>query len=176
MGGVWERMIGVTRCILDSMLKDVTNLTHEVLVTLLAKITAIVNSRPLVPVSYDSEMPENLMPSILLTQKTDIAEQSLCQLDTKDLYKSQWKRVKHLADLFWSRWKRDYLQTLQARRKWTSDRENTDIGDVVLLKDDEVARVQWPIARVTKVFPGDDKCIRMVEVQAYKNGTIVKYI
>ena len=176
MGGVWERMIGVTRRILDSMLKDVANLTHEVLVTLLAEVTAIVNSRPLVPVSYDSEMPEILTPSILLTQKTDIAEQSLCQLDTKDLYKSQWKRVQHLADLFWSRWKRDYLQTLQARRKWTSDRENIEIGDVVLLKDDEVARVQWPIARVTKVFPGDDKCIRTVEVQAYKNGTIVKYI
>lgn len=82
MGGAWERMIGVTRRILDSMLKDVANLTHEVLVTLLAEVTAIVNSRPLVLVSYDSEMPEILTPSVLLTQKTNIAEQTLCQLDT----------------------------------------------------------------------------------------------
>ena len=42
MGGAWERMIGVTRRILDSVLKDVRNLTHEVLVTLMAEVTAIV--------------------------------------------------------------------------------------------------------------------------------------
>ena len=41
-------MIGVTCRVLDSMLKDVKYLTHEVLVTLMAEVTAIVNSRPLV--------------------------------------------------------------------------------------------------------------------------------
>lgn len=176
MGGAWERMIGITRRILDYVLKDVRNLTHEVLVTLMAEVNAIVNSRPLVPVSYDSEVPEILTPSILLTQKTDIDEQPACELNTKDLYKAQWKRVQHLSDLFWARWKRDYLQTLQTRKKWTSEKENIDTGDVVLLKDDEVGRVQWPIARVVKVFPSDDNCVRKVEVQAFRNGAIVKYI
>lgn len=39
MGGVWERMIGVTRRILDSMLTDVAagKLTNEVPVTLMAE-------------------------------------------------------------------------------------------------------------------------------------------
>ena len=38
MGGVWERMIGITRKILDSMLLDAgaKNLTHEVLTTFMA--------------------------------------------------------------------------------------------------------------------------------------------
>ena len=179
MGGAWERMIGVTRRILDSVLKDVRNLTHEVLVTLMAEVTAIVNSRPLVPVSYDCEVPEVLTPSILLTYKTDIDEQPVsqtCQLNTKDLYKAQWKRVQHLSDLFWARWKRDYVQTLQTRKKWTSERESIETGDVVLLRDDEVGRVQWPIARVVKVFPSDDNCVRKVEVRAFRNGASVKYI
>lgn len=55
MGGVWERMIGLTRNIINSMMKNVNNLTNEVLVTLMAEVAAIVNSRPLIPVSNDSE-------------------------------------------------------------------------------------------------------------------------
>lgn len=46
MGGVWERMIGITRCILDSMMMDIQSkhLIHEVLTTLMAEVGAIVNS------------------------------------------------------------------------------------------------------------------------------------
>ena len=44
MGGAWERMIGVSRKILDSLLLDSSsNLTHDVLVTLMAEVCAIVN-------------------------------------------------------------------------------------------------------------------------------------
>ena len=46
MGGVWERMIGVARRILDSLLfgQHGSHLTHEVLTTLMAEVCAIVNS------------------------------------------------------------------------------------------------------------------------------------
>lgn len=49
MGGVWERVIGISRRILDSLLKDVpgTGLTHELLSTFLAEVSAIMNARPL---------------------------------------------------------------------------------------------------------------------------------
>ena len=101
MGGVWERLIGVARRILDSMLLDVRNITHEILVTLMAEVSAIVNSRPLVPVSYDQEVPEILCPAILLTQKSDnMMERQQIQLDVKDMFRAQWKRVQHLADTF----------------------------------------------------------------------------
>ena len=56
-GGDWERMIGVARRILELMLADVAakHLTHEVLVTMMAEVIAIVNARPLTPVSSDPE-------------------------------------------------------------------------------------------------------------------------
>ena len=153
MGGVWERMIGTVRRILESMLVEVKKLTHEVLVTLMAEISAIVNSRPLVPVSYDSEAPEVLTPTMLLTQKTDADVQSLTQLDVKDLYRSQWKRVQHLADIFWTRWQREYLHTLQSRRKWANEHKSLQVGDIVLMKDHEMGRLYWPIGRVEKSSP-----------------------
>lgn len=70
MGGSWECMIGVARKILDSMVLDqkTSQLTHEILVTL-AEVSAIINARPLVPVSSDPESPVLLTPATLLTQK-----------------------------------------------------------------------------------------------------------
>ncbi|XP_062603438.1 uncharacterized protein LOC134265202 [Saccostrea cucullata] len=71
MGGAWERLIGVIRRIIDSILLDAkhTKLTHEVLCTFMAETTAIVNARPLVPLSTDPEAPCILSPAVLLTQK-----------------------------------------------------------------------------------------------------------
>jgi hypothetical protein len=44
-------------------------LTHEMPVTCLAEVSAIVNSRPLVPLTSDPDDPTPLTPSLLLTQK-----------------------------------------------------------------------------------------------------------
>ena len=125
MEGSWERMIGVSRKILDSMLPDhKSQLTHEVLVTFLAEVSAIINARPLVPVSTDSESPVLLTPATLLTQKIGIASIPPQDFDCTNVYKHQWKRVQHLAYAFWSHWKMEYLCNLQSRRKWQVSKPN----------------------------------------------------
>jgi hypothetical protein len=57
MGGAWERLIGVTRRILDAILYEAKHnkLTHEVVCTFMAETTAIINVRPLIPVSTDPD-------------------------------------------------------------------------------------------------------------------------
>ena len=175
MGGVWERLIGVARRILDSILLEVSNLTHEVLATLMTEVAAIVYSRPLVPVSYDQEFPEILCPATILTHKTDMEQQQI-QLDVKDLYRSQWKRVQHLVDTFWLKWKCEFLQTLQPRKKWFNEKNNLQIGDVVLMRDSDVGRTSWPIAKVVRVFPSNDGYVRKVEVKVIRDGKPVLYV
>ena len=172
MGGVWERLIGVTRRILESMLSKISpgSLTHEILTTFLAEASAIVNSRPLVSLSTDPEDPLPLSPSMILTQKPDTSIISL-PVDEKNMYRSHWKRVQHLADVFWSKWKSQYLQTLQSRRKWNKNYRNVMVGDIILLKDVSVARNYWPMGVVTQVFPSEDKKVRKVEVRVvYREG------
>lgn len=52
----------------------------------------------------------------------------------KDCYiKRKWKQIQYLADLFWSRWRKEYLPILQARQKWTKQNRNMKVGDIVLL-------------------------------------------
>ena len=45
-------------------------LTHELLVTLMAAVTAIVNARPISAIPTDADEPQPLSPSMLLTMKT----------------------------------------------------------------------------------------------------------
>ena len=66
------------------------------------------------------------------------------QFEVMELYRSQWKYVQILADNFWKRWRVEYLQTLQVRRKWKDERENVKSGDVVLLRDKGCHRNEWP--------------------------------
>ena len=170
MGGVWERMIGVVRRIIDSILTGIKNLTHDVLVTLMAEASAVVNARPLVPVSSDSENPQILSPSMLLTQK-DIASCSFAEnLCLKDMYRAEWKRVQVLANQFWYRWRSEFLSNLQSRRKWKTTQPDLKEGDVVLLKEETVARNQWPLALIIETFPSSDSRVRSVKVRTISDG------
>lgn len=133
MGGSWERMIGTARRILDSMLLQAgrSTITHEVLCTLMAEVMAIINFRPLVPVSSDAEEPLILTPAALLTQKIGIPSVPPQSSSDVCLAKNQWKRVQALADTFWARWRREYLGTLQSRQKWHIKKPNLREGDSV---------------------------------------------
>ena len=177
VGGVWERMIGMTRRILDSILADLgpVRLTHEVLTTLMTEVTAIVNARPLVPVSTDPEMPEILTPATLLTQKSRALKATPGNFSCTELYSKQWRQVQYLANLFWTRWRKEYLPTLQPRRKWRNETRNLEEGDLVLLRWREASRNYWPLARITKAQASADGKVRKVDLVTAKDGSRKSY-
>lgn len=176
MAGSWERMIGIARRILDSMfLQDKVHLTHEILCTAMANVTAIINARQLLPVSSDPENPFILSPSMLLAQKSCLPPPPGTFLD-KDFYTKQWRQVQALTDQFWTRWRREYLPSLQRRLKWSVSRPNLQVDDLVLLKDKQVTRNSWPMARVTATFPGKDNRVRKVEVKTSYQGHVKSFL
>ncbi|KAK0139185.1 hypothetical protein N1851_024265 [Merluccius polli] len=177
MGGVWERMIGVTRRILDSMLLRTkhTHLTHDVLCTLMAEVCAIINARPLVPVSSDPSSPMLLTPAMLLTQKPGVSPPH-GSFGDKDLFKCQWRQVQALANEFWSRWRTEYLHTLQPRRKWHTACRNLEVGDIVLLKQSDSPRNEWPMGLVTTTSPSSDGKVRKVEVRTTSHDKIKTFL
>lgn len=174
MGGTWERMIGIARRILDSMLLQAANpsLTHEALTTLLAEVTAIINARPLVPVSSDPDTPLILTPMTLLTQKTKAIPVPPGDFTNADMFKHQWKRVQVLADTFWARWQREYLNMLQSRQKWQCNKPNLKEKDIVLLKDKQLKRSEWSMGIIVKTLPSKDGVVRKVEVKVAHGKTM----
>ena len=178
MGGAWERLIGVARRILDGLLvKDgPTRLTHEVLSTLMAEVMAIMNARPLVPISYDVEIPEMLSPATLLTQKASVTPAPLGDFKLDHLCKVQWRQVQSLADSFWKRWRLEYLATLQPRRKWTTEKPDIQEGDIVLIKDIQAKRNEWPLGRISKAIASSDSKVRKVMVKTLYQGVLKEYL
>ncbi|XP_021362691.1 uncharacterized protein LOC110456340 [Mizuhopecten yessoensis] len=168
MGGVWERPVGVARRILESMLANCTfkEFTHEVLCTFMYEVAAVMNSKPLVAVDSDAQDPLVLSPSILLTQKQGYSSSALAKdLSLKEMYTAQWKQVQILSDMFWKRWRSQFLQTLQTRRKWQTEQRNLQGNDLVLLKDVNVARCNWPVGVISRLFPSSDGKVRKCEVR-----------
>ncbi|KAI7789362.1 hypothetical protein IRJ41_022847, partial [Triplophysa rosa] len=139
MGGSWEMMIGLARRILDAMFQQLgpSALTHETLSTLMAEVAAIINAQPLVPVSSDPDDPFILTPNALLTQKITIAPAPVGDW-VNDLHNRQWRRVQHLAQTFWDKWKKQYLHLLQPKRKWPSNRLDLELGSI----DNKVCTVE----------------------------------
>nr|XP_034330589.1 uncharacterized protein LOC117680486 [Crassostrea gigas] len=180
MAGSWERMIGIARKILDALLLNTKakELTHEVLCTFMCEVTAIMNYRPICPISTAPEDPVIISPSMLLTQK-DLSV-DLMRVDfhnIKDMYVSQWKHVQYLSSMFWKRWRDEYLQNLQVRRKWQNNQPDLKTGDVVLMRDPMVHRGQWPLGIVTRVFPSqNDGKVRTVEVRIIRDGKRLTFV
>ncbi|XP_059817806.1 uncharacterized protein LOC132389306 [Hypanus sabinus] len=104
-----------------------TRLAHEVLCTLMAEVTAIINAQSFLPVSSDPENPFILSPSTLLMQKAG-APPPPGDFSDRDLYTKQWRQVQALANQFWPRWRQKYLPLLQQRQKWTGPHRNLANG------------------------------------------------
>ena len=145
-------------------------LNHELLVTLMAEVTAIVNARPIALIPADTEELQPLSPSMLLTMKTRPPSPPPGTFVRADLYaRRRWRRVQYLADQFWLRWRREYLQNMQPRRKWQKFRRNITDGDVVLVKGG-IHRNSWPIGRITEAIHSEDGHVRKARVEIIRDS------
>ena len=57
-----------------------------------------------------------------------------------------------LANVFCHWRQKEFLLTLEPRRKWEHDTKNLEEGDLVLLLCKDLSRNSWPLARITKTF------------------------
>ena len=81
-----------------------------------------------------------------------------------DMYcRKHWRRVQHLSNEFWSRWRKEVLLTLQNRQKWNNKTRNCEIGDIVLVKDD-MERNRWSMAKVVATYKDYKGVVRSVRL------------
>ena len=153
MDGVWERQIRSVRSILSALMREHGHaLDDESLRTLLAEVECIINSRPLTVPSSDPGDLDPLTPSHLLTMTSKIVMPPPGNFQKTDVYlRRRWKRVQYLSNVFWSRWRKEYVQSLQR-------------GDLVLIADDQLPRHRWNMARVVDVHPDSKGRVRSVKV------------
>lgn len=163
-GGLWEA--GVKS--MKTHLKRVVGaqiLTWEEFTTVLAQIEAVLNSRPLCPVSSDLNDLEFLSPGHFLTLEPLVTvpypDLELVPMNRLD----RWQLIQSMHQQFWKRWRDEYLHTLQQRPKWLRPAEPIRVGSLVLLKNENAPPLQWKRARIVELHPGRDGVSRVATVR-----------
>lgn len=120
-------------------------LTFEECYTLLVEIEAVLNSRPLTPLSNDRRDLSTLTPSHLFKMIQPVQNS---YLETPDNRLSRWKHLQKVRQDFWRRGQREYLSELQRRYKWTTEDPKLQKGTLVLLRQ----------PTTTTMGHGEDSC------------------
>ena len=89
----------------------------KTLSTLLCEVETQVTNRLLTKVSDDPNDAAALTPSHLLLLRGN-PNYPLGKSLINYVYRTRWRQVQYLADLFWRQWIRKYMPQLQVRTKW----------------------------------------------------------
>jgi hypothetical protein len=88
---------------------------------------------------------------------------------------SIWHQLEQHVQQFWKRWSLDYLEGLQQHSKWHHSTPNLQPGDDVLMMDDNMSPLQWPLATIIAVHQGQDGHIRVITLNS-NQGTFKRPI
>ncbi|XP_011174851.2 uncharacterized protein LOC105207108 [Solenopsis invicta] len=166
-GGLWEAAVKVVKKHFYAVTQGQI-LTFEEFNSILTEIEAIMNSRPLCPMTEDPEDLAVLTPAHFLVGDSLLLPVEDNFLDTPDNKLSRWQLLQKLRQSIWNRWHIEYLQELQRRHKWAHPSDNLYPGLLVLLKEKNVPPLHWTIARITEVHHGKNEVVRMVTVRTAK--------
>lgn len=146
-------------------------LTFEELSTVLAQIEGCLNSRPLCPLSENPD-DDCLTPAHFLASGP-----VLTIFETERDLRTRWQLAQRVFQDVWNRWKNEYLTQLQTRSKWTQQKENIKLNDVVIIHDDNLPAGKWAMGRVVELHPGRDGLVRVVTLKTktgYMKRPIIK--
>ena len=158
-GGFFERMVQSTKNCLKKVVGK-ARLSHDELTTVLAEVEATINSRPFMYVSLD-DIEEPLTPSHLLVGRrlSRLPDPSVDEDNDEDY---------------------EYLLGLRDNHRFSTASGGTrslmNIGDVVLIQDENQPRTLWKLGRIEELLTGSDGRVRgaRLRVRAGNKHTSLK--
>ena len=146
--------------------------TEEVLYTTLCGVESLLNNRSLTSISDDVNDYECLTPNHFLIGEVSPNFSPGIFTDKEINLRHKWRSVQAATQTFWKRWLNEYLPSLTVRKKWNYHYRNIETNDLVLLKEDNVPRSHYPLARVINTYPGKDRVVRTVKVKTPSNTLV----
>ena len=134
-------------------------------------------AQPIVAITSDPTNPFLLTLTLLLIQKGNSNDQQFFLHKPEGDNEGSVASCAVFSECFWKRWKQEYLQTQKSGRKWQRDQISLKNGDIVLLRDPESQRHNWPLVIVENAIPGKDggRRVRKVQIRASGNGVSKTY-
>ena len=166
MGGLWEAAVKQMKKHLLRVM-GVQRFTFEELYTITCRIEACLNNRPLLPLtSHNIDGVRALTPSHFLINRDTTAYPEDPTPLTRIELKKKWDLCQAVTQQWWTRWHKEYLNSLQARTKWQTTSTNLRVGDVVAIRPrGKFIPSHWPIGLIVSTLPGKDDRVRVVNVK-----------
>ena len=148
--GVYEVMIKAAKKAINAILSS-ADVTDEELLNAVVGAEGLINSHPLTYQSVNPQDPGPLTPNHFLhgqlggrlaSDNVDSTPFNPCR---------RWRRVQELVSHFWH-----WLPSLNARKKWFRE-QNFQERDAVIVMSPDTPRGRWPLGRITKAHPGQDR-------------------
>lgn len=176
-GGWWERLVRSVKHALRKSLGG-NYVSRCELETNIHEVEACINSRPLTYVEDNPEVSHPLSPShFLIGRSTGFqieADLTTIPVTQKELCGREALR-KQMVDKFWRLWSDEYVRNLPPVVRNFKRNCNLKAGDVVLLKNENTSRLQWPLGVIVSVFPDKSGGVRTVQVKT-ANGTFIRSV
>ena len=172
-GGFYERMVrSVKSCLRKSLGRSLID--YEQLETILCKVEAVINSRPLTYLS-DVDIDTPLTPYRLMFGRN--VQYNNVEIEENFSNPNLRKRLTYLKSLlrqFWKQFVSSYLNELRQMhlyQKGNSNPGSLKKGDVVLIKDDRpLPRYRWKIGRVVELVEGRDSHVRGAKLRTISDA------
>ena len=169
--GLAESTVKVIKRSLNLALQKGQILAYAELVTLLARISTSVNSRPLSisRMSSSSGQDDVIMPvtpnHLLLGRST--SESVNLNYTEGDKFSRRMVYIQNLQDEWWKLWIREVLPTLVPCKRWKFPKRNLQVNDIVMVTFPGNMTDEYRVAKVVKVFPDKNNLVRTVDI-AYR--------
>lgn len=162
-GGIWEAAV---REMKRHLLKITKNQIFPLpsLMTLVTQIEAIMNSRPIAPLSDDPADLVPITPAHFLIGEALIQPYHAPVQQVPDNRLKIRERIQKYVQQFWDRFTVDYIRNLQQRYKWNTQSINLKVNDMVIIKAEYTPPTLWQLGRIVAVHPGADGLIRNVTI------------
>lgn len=167
LGGLWEAGIKSAKHHLKRIAGNAT-LTFEELSTLFTQIEAILNSRPLTPLTSDPSDLSSLTPGHFLIGRPLTSLPSPPAPDVTTRIRCRYRMIEGLRLQFWARWRNEYLSELQQRYKGRTHNKNIQVGDLVVFKEDGLPPLKWRIGKAERLYPGSDNVCRVADFLTFR--------
>ena len=167
-GGFWERLVQTVKRSLRKVLFR-ASVTYEELLTTIADVEGVINSRPLTYV-YENDV-EVLTPSHLLLGRRLLSTFDEPFDDGRGVDNAvltrRMKYIKSLSDHYWRRFREEYLLELRAHHAQGHDpNRRAELGEVVVIEG-RSKRNDWRLGKIVKLNEGADGRCRSAVLRTF---------
>ena len=170
-GGFFERLVGLVKRTLRKVLGN-ARLHFEELETILIETEGMLNNRPLTYL-YEEAAEDVLTPNHLIFGHR-LGTLPDAEVDSADEDTDEGKRMKYIRTRqqhLWNRWEKEYLTNLREHHEMgTSGSSKPEIGEVVLIKEEQTNHRKWKLGRIVSLIEGRDGIMRGATIRVISGG------